>query len=515
RAFRLWSQSSHARRAEFESPEIERVDLAEAVLLLKASGIEDIASFRWLTPPPAEALQRAQHLLHDLGALDARGRINEEGRLMASLPLEPRFARLMLAGHEHGCVAEAAFIAAAVQAEALFPNKRGSQGRKNFTYEEDQSDFAAEWRGFEAAEGMQYDPRRCQQVDVMARAAREIAKAMPRLLSLAKRFGWQVEAVDFDAHHQAVGQAMLAAFSDQLAVRQSASTLACRLVGQRKGKLDEASSARQADAFVAAEVTEVGGREVTTHLRRATAIKLDWLKQQFPDDFQQVSSAVWDESHRRVVAREETRFRDLVIEARESEHEVNADAAAEVLAEKVIAGELVLKKWDHKVEQWIERLKTIAKAMPELEMPDWSEQDEQLAVAQICHGAVRYKQIKDADPWPVLREWLNPAQQSALESYCPTRIKLANGQGCKITYDPDKGPFISVKVAHLLGVWKTPTLCDGRVPILVHVLTPGQKPWQMTKDLESFWENGYPQMRKELAGRYPKHPWPEDPKSGC
>ena len=151
--------------------------------------------------------------------------------------------------------------------------------------------------------------------------------------------------------------------------------------------------------------------------------------------------------------------------------------------------------------------------MPELEMPGWTDEDKQVAIAQICHGAVRYKQIKDKDPWPVLREWLNAAQRSALDSYCPTRIKLSNGQGCKITYDADKGPFISVKVAHLFGVWATPTLCDGRVPILVHVLNPGQRPWQMTKDLASFWENGYPQMRKELAGRYPKHPWPEDPKS--
>ena len=513
RTYRLWSENSHAKRPEFESPEIERVDLAEAILLLTAADVEDLEGFRWLTPPPTEALQRAQQQLHDLGAVDSEGKLTEDGAQMARLPLEPRFARLMLAGQEFGCVAEAAFIAAAVQSEGLFPKSKNSEGRKNFSFDEDHSDFAAEWRAFESAEAMNFDPKRCQQVGVMARAGREIAKGYDRLLSLAKRFGWEVGQVDFAANHKAVGHAMLAAFSDQLAVRQSPTTLACRLVGQRKGKLDEASAAKSADAFVAAEITEVGGREVTTYLNRATAIEVDWIKQQFPEDFGSHSGATWDDTHRCVVSRNETRFRDLVIESKESQGDVNLDQAAEILAEKVIAGELLLKKWDHSVEQWIERLKIIGPAMPELEMPGWTDEDKQVAIAQMCHGAVRYKQIKDKDPWPVLREWLNTAQRCALDSYCPTRIKLPNDEGCKITYDTDKGPFISIKVAHLFGVWTTPTLCDGRVPILVHVLNPGQRPWQMTKDLESFWENGYPQMRKELSGRYPKHPWPEDPKT--
>ncbi len=511
RAIRLWSESSHARRAEFESPEIERVDLAGAMLLLKAAGIDDPTKFRWLTPPPAEAIDRALQQLHDLGAVESEGAITGEGRQMARLPLEPRFARLMLAAQEHGCVAEAAFIAAAVQGEGLFVRSRNNEGRKQFSSEENSCDFAAEWRAFKSAEAMKFDPSRCQELGVMARGAREVAKGYERLLGIANRFNWRVGAVDYSAHHEAVGHAMLAAFSDQLAVRQSSSTLACRLVGKRKAKLDEASCVREADAFVAAEITEVGGREVTTHLNRATAVRLEWLEKQFPQDYHQTQTAGWDESHRRVVARHETRFRDLVLNARDSDKDVNLDQAAEILAARVLSGELVLKKWDHSVEQWIERLKVLGKAMPELDMPGWSDEDQQAAVAQICHGSVRYKQIKDASPWPVLNDWLNPAQRSALESYCPTRITLPNSQGCKITYDRDKGPFISVKVAHLFGVWKTPTLCDGRVPILIHVLTPGQKPWQMTKDLESFWKNTYLQMRKELSGRYPKHPWPQDP----
>ena len=212
------------------------------------------------------------------------------------------------------------------------------------------------------------------------------------------------------------------------------------------------------------------------------------------------------------MGRRETRFRDLVLEARDSDQEVNLDQAAELLATRVISGELVLKNWDHAVEQWIARLQLLGNSMPELGMPGWGPEDQIAAVAQICHGAIGYKDIKDADPWPVLNDWLNSSQRAALDSSCPTRITLPNGQGAKITYDPDKGPFISVKVSHLFGVWETPMICHGRVPLLVHILTPGQKPWQMTKDLRSFWSTGYFQMKKELAGRYPRHPWPESPK---
>lgn len=512
RAFRLWSEADHGRRAEFEAPEVHRVDLAEAVLLLKAAGVKEIRDFRWFDAPVEAALSRAEHLLHDLGALDANTYLTEEGRKMASLPLEPRFSRLLLAGYEHGCIAETAFIAAAVQGEGIFVNKRGGVGRKDFIFAEDDSDFAGEWRAFESAEAMKFDPQRCGQLGIMARGAREIAQGFDRLCSLAARFGWEWKPVDFKERREAVGKAMLASFSDQLAIRFNQGTLSCRLVGNRRGKLDEESCVKNAPAFVAAEITEVEAREIIVHLRRATAIEPAWLADLFPDDLSSTDGAAWDETRRRVVSRKETRFRDLVLESKESDHHVNLDQAAEILASRVLSGELVLKNWDHSVEQWTARLTLLGKAMPELEMPGWTDDDKADAIAQICHGAVAYKDIKEANVWRVLREWLSASQRSALDAYCPERIDLPNGQTAKITYEPGKDPYISVRVSHLFGIWETPTIVNGRVPLLVHILTPGQKPWQMTKDLKGFWAGGYAQMKKEVAGRYPRHPWPDNPR---
>lgn len=512
RCFRLWSQNDHARREEFETPEVHRVDLSEAALLLKTSGVIDLRGFRWLDAPKEDALVRAEHLLHDLGALDAAGNPTAEGYHMAALPLEPRFSRLMLAGHEHGCVTETAFIAAAVQGEGVFANKKGGVSRKDFLFPDDGSDFAGEWRAFESARDMGFDPKRCAPLGILGRGARETAQGFDRLLALAGRFRWAVPPVDFAARREAVAKAMLAAFSDQLAIRFNQGTLACRLVGNRRGKLDEDSCVKQAPAFVASEITEVEAREVIVHLRRATAVDPEWLAELFPDDLTTTESAAWDSMRKRVVQRRETRFRDLVLETRESDHGVNLDQAADILAAGVLAGDLTLKNWDHAVEQWTARLSLLAERCPELGMPGWSDEDRQAAIAQIVHGAVSYKEIKEANVWRVLRDWLNHGQRTALDAYCPERINLPNGQSAKVTYG-EGDPFVAVRVSHLFGVWETPNIANGRVPLLVHILTPGHKPWQMTKDLRSFWQTGYPQMKKEVAGRYPRHPWPDDPKA--
>lgn len=513
RAFRLWSQAEQGRRAEFELPEVHRVDLAEAVLLLKAAGVAEPRDFRWFDTPLEASLARAERLLHDLGALELGGKLTDEGRKMASLPLEPRFSRLLLAGHEHGCVAEMAFIAAAVQGEGIFARKQGQVGRRDFIMADDDSDFAGEWRAFESAVAMDFDGRRCGEVGVDGRGAREVAQGLERLATLVRRFGWDWREVDFKTQREAVGKAMLAAFSDQLAIRMSEGTLVCKLVAKSKGRLDEESCVKNAPAFVAAEITEVEAREVITHLRRATAVQVEWLAELFPEDLTVTDGVAWDETRRRVVARKETRFRDLVLDAKESDHGVNLDAAAEILAARVLGGDLVLKNWDDSVKQWTARLASLGQWMPELGMPGWTEADRADAVAQICHGALSYKEIKEAEVWPVLREWLNARQCENLDMHCPERVKLPNGQTAKVTYTAGMDPFFSARVSHLFGMWETPTVANRRVPLLVHILTPGQKPWQMTKDLKGFWTTGYAQMKKEVAGRYPRHPWPDDPKA--
>ncbi len=508
RCFRLWSESGHAHRAAFDAPEIHRIDLAETMLLLKAAGVDDLAGFRWLDAPLEKSLHRATILLEQLDAIDAKGRLTEHGKAMAAIPVAPRFSRLMIAGLEQGCVAEACFIAAAVQGELIFTG-RGNVSRKDFHFPGAGSDFSAEYQAMQSAQNLRFDPKACGAAGISGRAARELVQGFDRLLALAKKQQWPVERVDFVEHAAAIGHAMLAAFSDQLAVRLSAGTLACRVSGQRRGKLDDQSIAKHAAAFIAVEMTEVEGRDVTVHLRRATAIELDWLKEIFPADMSHSDDVAWDDMRKRVVARKETRFRDLTLESKESDQGVNLSLAAEMLAERVISGELTLKNWDDAVEQWTSRLNLVSRVMPELGLPSWTHEDRVAAIAQICHGAVAYKEIKEAPVWPVLREWLSYHQQQLLDQHAPEWLKFSAERRAKITYPADGDPFIAVKVQHLFGTKETPRICGGKVPLLVHICAPSQRPWQMTKDLGSFWSQGYRQMKKDLAGRYPKHDWPD------
>ena len=506
RCLRLWSANDHSRRDEFELPEVHRIDLSEAVLFLKSSGITDPRTFRWLDPPNEASLEKAEHLLRDLHAIDLSGELTETGREMASLPLEPRFARLLIAGIHNGCFAETAFIAATVQGEGIFARGQSGTQRKDFIFPDDPSDFAGEYRAFESAEAMKFDPRRLAPLGVHARGAKDTAQIFQRLLAL--RGDDLRSPLNFIANREPIAKSILAAFSDQIAIRLGQGTLSCRLVGNRRGTLDPESCAKHAAAFVACEITEIEARETTTRLRLATAIELPWLEELFPEEIETIDGANYDESRRRVTCLKQKKFRDLVLESKETDQNVPLDAAAEILAKRVLSGELVLKSWDSQVEQFTHRLTCISKWMPDLDLPTWTEEDRVAAVSQICHGAVSYKEIKEAPVWPVLNDWLSSHQRHLLDTHCPERIRLASGHSAKITYGPENDPFFSAKLVQLVGTNTTPTIASGRIPLLVHILAPSNRPWQMTKDIPNFWQNGYPQMKKELAGRYPRHPWP-------
>ena len=301
-----------------------------------------------------------------------------------------------------------------------------------------------------------------------------------------------------------LGRAVLAAYGDHLAVRTSRGSLSCRVVAGRRGKLDEGSVAREAVLLVATGITEVQGREMTVRLSHALHVEEEWLRELFPAGFREEAGAVFDEGARRVVARRRVMFYDLVIEDKEG-GEVSDDEAASLLAEHIVDGSLKLKRWDAKIERWVARVAFLAQSRPELEISPIGDDEKKLIVTQVCRKARSYREVKDREVWPVLRDWLSDPQSAALESYAPERIELANGVGAKVIYETGKDPSIALKVQQLYGVRETPTISDRAVQ--VQVLAPNQRPWQVTQDLKSFWESGYPRMKKDLAGRYPRHEW--------
>lgn len=502
RCVRLWSESDHRNRKEFETPEVCRVDLAEAILFLKRLGVNEITDFRWLDQPENERRLDAEKLLTWLGALDSGGRLMEAGKQMAALPLHPRLSALVLQGGD--CLGEVLFVAAAVQGEGVF--KRAGRGQKWAELLEGEpgwgNDFGAEWLAVMAAKNLDFQPRECDGLGVLARGARETWKNFQQLGRLLKKRGERIKEPDFRQRGEACARAMLVAFGDRLAVRRDQGSAVCHVVGGRKGKLHPKSVVRNTTLFLAADMIEVEGRERSVMLSRCVEISKDWIPAEEINDSVNV---IFDEISRRVVAVKQRIFRGLILEEKRG-GEVDPNLAGELLAGRVIAGDLVLKKWDAKVERWIARLAFLSKAMPELDFPGFDTGDREMAIAQICAGATTFKEVKDRDPWRVLHDWLSIPQRQAMDSFAPEKITLENGVNTRVLYAADNDPWFEEKVQRLYGVKETPMIANGH-PLVAKILAPNQRPWQVTSDLPGFWERGFTQMKKDLAGRYPKHNW--------
>jgi ATP-dependent helicase HrpB len=509
---RLWTAHEHAGRQAQEVPEVKRLDLAEVILTLKAGGVADGKTFRWLEPPEALALERAETLLADLGAIDgAAGAITALGRRMLAFPVHPRYARMLLAAEEYGCVRTVALIAALTQGRDLLvrrQRKQGEDARDELAGAETESDLFVLMRAYKYAEQNAYDIERCRRVAVNAQAARQVGRLFEQFLRIAADEG--LDTREKPIRPDAVQRSVVVGFSDHVAKRLDDSQR-CELVHGRRGALARESVVRT-PLFVVSEVREVesgGGRErnLNVVLNLATAVKEEWLRELFPGDFKKVRAVVYDAALKRVVAREETRFRDLVLTEKISGKPPVEEAAA-ILAREVAAGRLSLESWDEAVEQWILRVNKLREWMPELKLPAIEAADRAAIVEHICHGAASYSEIKDRPVLPVVKSWLSRQQQSWIDDYAPERIQLpARRWNAKVAYSADAPPTIAAKIQDLYGIKEGLWIAKRRVPVRIQILAPSNRPLQVTENLALFWRETYPKLKQQLRRRYPKHEW--------
>jgi ATP-dependent helicase HrpB len=504
---RLWSREEHGHRAVQELPEVKRLDLAEVVLTLKASGIQDLRKFRWLEAPDERSLAHAEELLQDLGALDKNNSITATGRKMLAFPLHPRYARMLLAAQEYGCVHQAALVAAFTQGRDLLlrnVDRDTHSAREDLLGEKASSDFWMLMRAWTYALKNQFRLDACRKLGIHAVTARQVGPLLEQFLRIAGREG--LDVTPREVPDAALQKCILIGFSDRVARRLDQGTLRCELVHDRRGVLARESVVQKSRLFVVAEVREVEGRDVNTILSLATAIEIEWLRELFPGDMESDMHVQFDATQKRVVAAELLKFRGLALSARRIDPPP-ADAAARILADEIIAGRLPLPHWDHSVEQWLARLNFLCVHYPELQLPPLLADDKKHIIEQLCHGAVSHKEIKERDVKPLVMSWLSTAQRELLDKHAPERLTLANGRTPKVNYEDGKTPFISLRIQELYDVTQTPKIAMGRVPVTVHILTPGMKPIQVTQDLASFWREHYPKIKSELARKYPKHFW--------
>lgn len=508
---RLWGENEHWNRPEVETPEIARLDFSETLLTLRAFDL-DPALIPWFEPPNPKALARATEFLQDLGALDTNGDATDAGRRMARFPLEPRFSRLLLAAAENGCVPLAAQAAAIAQGRSLLlplTDSRREEDRETKLErpgEAGLSDLFPEIRAMELAENERFDWGWCQTWGVHQQAALQASKSATQFLRLARAQGLPTENTAADPA-TALRRSVLAAFGDRVALRMDRATLRCQLVHQRRGDLRKGCVTRKADLIVAAELEE---RE-TTHgvdllLGMTTAIERDWLAEVFPGDVRITSKMHLNQELRKVVNVREHWFRDLLLESKIS-GEPDAETAARFLVEEIVEERLQLKNWDSSVTRWIGRVNLLAKVCPEHGFPAIGPDELRLIYEQLCHGKTTLKEVREADPWPVLNLFLNDFQNSELDRLAPEHWVLPNGRRSRLRYEDDGTVVLSATVQHLYDSPAKPSIADGRCALLVEILAPNQRPVQVTSDLGRFWESAYHEVKKQLKGRYPRHEW--------
>jgi ATP-dependent helicase HrpB len=268
------------------------------------------------------------------------------------------------------------------------------------------------------------------------------------------------------------------------------------------------SAVHGARLLVASEVREIESSEKERQvlLTLATRIEEDWLRELFPESFREETRVEFDPVLRRVVGHRATLFHDLVLGSADFSPK-NDPATAQILASEVLRGTCPLKSWDNTVEQWIARVNFVATEFPELDFPRIDEAGKLLLVEQVCQGATSYKEIKERPVWPVVKSWLSAPQQQTLDDLAPERIKLTNGRAAKIVYGDAAPPTIAARIQDLYDTPRGLAVGRGRTALRIQVLAPNHRPIQITNDLETFWREGYPKIKKELQRKYPKHEW--------
>jgi len=498
---RLWTEHDDRSLADRETPEIQRVDLAAPALQLLAWGERDLADFGWFEPPEPAALERARHLLEDLGATRG-GVLIELGRTLARLPVHPRLARLLVAGHRLGVPGRAA-LAAALLAERDLVNRPVGR-RPVVAMAVAPSDLLDRVEAVERFDASGYGetalgpihPGRTRHV---MRVARQLAAIAERRLGRAERAGDRDEALL---------RALLPAYPDRLARRREAGGRRGVMVGGRGVRLAEMSAVRHGELFLALELDAgLGAERAEALVRQASEVERGWLPE---EELRTEEAAVFDPERERVAGHRRTLYRDLVIE--EVEQDPGAGEAERVLAEAAAEEpERALPLDDREVAAFLARIRSLAGWMPELGLPTFEDDELRELLPALVAGKRSFAELRRAPLLPVLRGTLDRRQAAAVDRHAPSHLEVPSGSRIRLDYEPGKPPVLAVRIQEVFGLEKTPTVAGGRVPVLLHLLAPNHRPQQVTQDLASFWRNTYPEVRKELKARYPRHAWPEDP----
>jgi ATP-dependent helicase HrpB len=498
---RLWSEIGHRARPEQTEPEIRRLDLTGAVLQLLCLGETDVWHFPWLEPPREATVTQALALLRRLGAIDDLG-VTGLGRVLARLPVHPRIGRLLVEGQRWGHTDRVALTAALLSERDPFARPLDQGPEPASGRPATRSDVLDR---MEALEEYERHGRSATSAGMLNRAAaRFVLHARDQLVRALGQEGLTSPATQITAD-EAVLRSLLAAYPDRVVRRREPRSRRGVMVGGRGVQLAPSSSVTEPELFLGIDV-DAGQTETT--VRQASAVQRDWLP---AEQVNVAIDVVFDPEAERVAARRRIRFQDLVLEetpAALPDDEQTAQLLAAAAAEHL---DRVLPPGDSPAALYLTRVRCLREWMPEIQLPAFEADDLRELLPGLCHSCRSFADLRKADWLAALHGRLSHAQRQAVEREAPERLLVPSGSRVALRYEVGRPPVLAVRIQEMFGLRETPRIAGGRVRVLLHLLAPNYRPQQVTDDLASFWTNTYPQVRKELRARYPRHSWPEDP----
>ena len=481
--YRLWDEPQTAALAAYTQPEILSADLSSLVLDLAQWGVSDPAELAFLDSPPLPALKEARSLLRELGALDGEGRITAEGKGLRALALPPRLARMILDSHRLGAGREAAEIAAVLTERGLGGDSVDLDARLDL-FRRDRSQRASSARALAQ--------RWASQV-----AATENAASAP---SPYPQGGAELTS----------GVMLALAFPDRVARNRGDGSFL--LANGRGAAVDRASALARAPYIAVAELT---GTAAQGRILLAAPITQAEIEQYFADHIETADETSFDRGAMALRARRKKRLHAITLSEAPLALAPSAETAR-VLADGLIAAGLDKLPWSNALKQWRDRVMFLRKAegapWPDLSDEALAAEREQWLVPALFEKTA-LKDFSAPDLSQAVMALLPWELRARLVREAPTHFEAPTGTLVPIDYEAEQGPTIAVRLQELFGLNTHPSIAKGAVPLVVELLSPAQRPVQVTRDLPGFWSGSYAAVRSDLRGRYPRHPWPEDPAS--
>jgi ATP-dependent helicase HrpB len=478
--YRLWDEPQTASLAAYTQPEILSADLSSLVLDLAQWGVSDPSTLAFLDPPPAPALKEARSLLRELGALDGDGRITAEGKSLRALALPARLARMVVDSHRLGAGENAAEIAAVL-------TERGLGG---------------------------------DSVDLDARLDQFRRDRSPRAVSarsLAQRWAAQVANTEGRSNEHispSTGVMLAFAFPDRVARNRGNGSFV--LANGRGAAVDQASALARAPYIAVAELT---GTAAQGRILLAAPIAQSDIELRFSDQIEAADEISFDRSALALRARRKKTLHAITLSETPLTLQPSSETAP-VLADGLIAAGLDKLPWSKSLKQWRDRVMFVRVAEGEAVQNSWPDLSDDALAAQreawlvpALYDKISLKELSSGELSDALMTLLPWELRARLEREAPTHFEAPTGTLVAIDYEAEQGPTIAVRLQELFGLNTHPSIAKGAVPLVLELLSPAHRPVQVTRDLPGFWRGSYAAVRSDLRGRYPRHPWPEDPAS--